>query len=522
MVTKYQKPKTTRRRVRNPISTFRGGVNVPVDFVKFRPAEGGLVRFSVRNKLMPIGGNLLTEVRGEVISVFVPTQAIHALKHPAESMAGSTEFIRQELEDGTPLFDLEAEGAISKKARINPMSIGGTKKVCESLRLAYLAANNLLRQSMYVKATLVTSSETAILPALISQTALQRMNGVLDPEDRVDGMVDFNGSVTIGGDATLNANISLNDSRSYTGQTTRNAAGSTTTSGEHTSLGVMNDTSGAWDNTIDVSGLTGAIAGGGISLKDFYLAENMDKLTRAMRQIVDANPEHGEEMVTRWAHGLSVEGGKMPRVVYRKEFTFGGQVKEAMDGANLEKYDTNLQGGLDVSLPVPATELGGVLVTMVAVKPDEVMLSRPDPDFTDEWTLNNFVADEQKKWDPQPVTVRQMYSDCLQADETNIAFYEGLNHHKKTFIDYGFSRDIDTNEVANKSAVWQVEIPVSVTPDNVLYPTNLDHYPFRDSAGDVVHCNVMSNATIATNMIFGATPVEELAQIETDNIFEDA
>ena len=60
------------------------------------------------------------------------------------------------------------------------------------------------------------------------------------------------------------------------------------------------------------------------------------------------------------------------------------------------------------------------------------------------------------------------------------------------------------------------------TPESVIYPDDLAHYPFADQLAEVCTYTISSVATVRTPMIFGPTPVEELAQIETDDIFEDA
>jgi hypothetical protein len=63
---------------------------------------------------------------------------------------------------------------------------------------------------------------------------------------------------------------------------------------------------------------------------------------------------------------------------------------------------------------------------------------------------------------------------------------------------------------------------MSVTPESILYPATLDHYPFIDNLAEVCTYTCTSVSVINTPLIFGPTPVEELAAIEDENVFDDA
>ena len=57
------------------------------------------------------------------------------------------------------------------------------------MHVSHNAAVNFLRQRKYVKATTLLAGNTLSTPALIGQTMLDRLNGVLDPDDRINGKV---------------------------------------------------------------------------------------------------------------------------------------------------------------------------------------------------------------------------------------------------------------------------------------------------------------------------------------------
>lgn len=522
----YQSTRNVRRESRTLVGRFRGGKLVPVMAVPVRGNEGGMLSQTVSFELDPIAGRMITPITAELTSVFVPVQAIDAIKDPAAAYAGMTEVIREKMLSGNPLFGLENEGEISKRCGVNPRSIGGVKKVNQMVRLAHNAAVNYLRQRKYVKATLLLHSNTALTPALISQTVLERLNGVLDPDDRINGAVQLDlptmklpvTGIGMGGSGgVVNAAYSPAAGQiKETGATGMRNATVTSLASEKANP-VMEVVGGA---PAIFARLNGGSAGN-VSLTDFYNAEKMDKLTRVMREIVDSNPEYGEEMVLRWAHGLSVDSGRIPFIVAQKTAIFGRQIVGATDktGIEADTMRSDMLTQLSFAVPIPRTELGGIVITFASIKPDETISSQPHPYLSDVWGAENFVADELAL-DPVPVTIRELDSDCSAAQESTVTLYTGLNALKQAYISYGLSRQLDPTTVENKTAVWQLEVPLSVTPDSILYPENLDHYPFSDQLAEVCTYVVSSNAVIQTPTIFGPTPVEELAVIGTNDLFE--
>lgn len=499
----YQQIRNTRSEPRHEVGTFRGGKLAPVMAVPFLGAESGIVNQVVHLELDPIAGRMITEITAEIVSVFVPAQAADALKNPEEDFAGSSEVFRQKMVSGAPVFGLEDETEVSKRLGVIPRSISGEKKVNEIARLSHNVAVNYLRRRKFVDALQLDKNSTAMTPALLGQTVLKRLNGVLDPEDRLNGQVMFETP-----ELNLPVHFKHKDTTSMPGFGLV-ASSNTQRSGD--------GGGGFVDPQIFAEF---AASSNGISLKDFYEAEHQDSLTRKMRQLVDDNPEFGEDMLNYWVHGLSVNTGKLPFVVYQQSHAFGSGVVRGMDGASLDVLQSNHAETLQFTAPIPASEFGGVLITFVSVKPDEALAAQPHPILSTEWGARNHVADELAI-DPVPVTIRDLYADCAVADEATVALYVGNNGLLKTYMSYGFNRNLNKNTVANKSAIWQLEVPMSVTPESVIYPEDLDHYPFSDQEAEVVRYNVSSNCQIQSPIIFGPTPIEELAVIDSSDLFEE-
>lgn len=522
----FQKTRNTRREARTLVGRFRGGKLAPVMATAVRGNEGGMLSQNITLELDPIAGRMITPITGELISVFVPVQAIDALKDPSAAYAGMTEVLREKLLTGNPLFTLENENEISKRCGVNPQSIGGSKKVNQMVRIAHNAAVNYLRQRKYDKATLLDYTNTAVTPAIISQTVLERLNGVLDPDDRINGAVQLElptmqlpvTGIGINSAATA---VVTNQSVLETGQnTTQTFARAVVNNGTNPNNTFL-ELNGATMRPAVYANLNGTTAGN-VSLTDFYNAERMDALTRKMREIVDANPEYGEEMVLRWAHGLNVDNAKLPFVLAEKSEMFGRSLVGATDSVGIanETIRSDMMLQMSFTVPVPKTELGGVIITFATLKPDETLSGQPHPFLSKNWGVDNFVADELAL-DPVPVTIRELDADCLTSQETTVALYTGYNQLKATYVDYGLNRHLDPTTVANKTALWQIKLPMSVTPDSILYPETLEHYPFADQAAEVCTYTISSQLVLQTPMQIGPTPVETLAVINSENLFED-
>ncbi len=509
----YQTPKNVRREARSRTGRFRGGKLNPVMAVGIRGNEGGVLSQTLTLELDPIPGRLITEISAEMISVAVPVQAIDAIKDPNAAYAGMTEVIREKLLSGNPLFGLENEGEISKRCKVNPRSIGGQKRVNEMIRLAHNAAVNFLRQRKYVNATLLAHTNAAVTPAIMGKTVLERLNGVLDPDDRINGSVQLN-------IPTMSLPV-FGVARQTATNNTSSAAAIQRDPANPDTVAITGGGNGLWVSDQVYAQLNGVFAGD-VSLTDIYNAEKRDQLVRTMRQIMDENPEYGQEMILRWAHGLSVDAGKTPWIIAEETRVFGKSIVPAMDSAGVQNdvMRSDMALTMDFTVPIPRTELGCIIITFAVIKPDETLSDQPHPILSDVWGLDNFVADELAL-DPVPVTIRELDSECTIGQENTVSMYTGLNALKQTYVDYGLSRQLNPSTVQSKTAIWQLKIPMSVTPDTILYPENLTHYPFADQTAEVCTYTIATAATIQTPMTFGPTPVEELAVIETEDLFEE-
>lgn len=505
---RFQQASSVRREFRAPSGRFRGGLLVPVMAVPVRGNEGGMLSQSLAVEADPIIGRMITPMTLELVSVFAPVQAIDAIKDPAAAYAGMTEVIRQKLLTGNPLFNLENEGEISRRCGVQPRSISGAKRVNEMVRLSYNVAVNYLRRRKFHKAAILTHTNTVLSPAILGSTVLERLNGVLDPDERINGAVQLDlpaMQLPVTGISMTNPGGGTTNPANMTQSGAATSINNSVTGGSVTIQSNIFATLNAQTNAVNIG--------------DFYNAETTDRLIRTMDKIVKDNPEHGQDMVMAWAHGLNVESGDQPWVIAERSITLNQDMVGAVDSAGVtnETRRSDLGGQIGFAVPIPRTELGGIIITFAVVKPDETIATQPHPILSDVWGVDNFVA-QTLALDPVPVTFRDLDSECLTAQEGNIAFWTGLNELKRAYVHYGFNRHVTPATMTNKMTIWQLQVPLSVTPSSVLYPATLPHTPFVDQTAtyEPFMYSIESNAVFKTPMIFGPTPVETL-EIITNN-----
>lgn len=513
--------RNSRRESRHLAGRFRGGKMVPVGAFAVLGGESAVIQQRMTVELDAIAGRLITPTSLRFTMAFVPVEACDALLNADDENAGVREVIRRKLSAGETLFGLEAESDISKLCGINPRSVSGDKKVNSIVRIAYNAAVNYMRQRLYTYATLLTHSNTAVVPALLSATALQRLNGVLEPDERINGAVQLDipsMDLPVRG-IWQNNNTNVSGAAAYSSQADEILVNHT--GGAH-GLRFKRKEGNPAGTDLDIYAELDGLMAGGVSLTDFYNAEKMDQITRRMRDIIDANPVEGEEAVLRWALGLQLEAGKEPVILTQREVFLQAGYKEATDAAGImdETMISRVGGQIQISQVIPQTELGGIVMCLAEVKPDEALDEQPHPILSDSWGPINQVADELKL-DPVKVIQRDLSSSVLTADEAKVAFYTGHNELKRAYVSYGYNRLIDLDEVETKNTIWQYAVPTSVTPENINYPETLDHYPFLDALADVVNYALETTLVVSTPMFFGPTPVEKVGIIDDENLFGD-
>lgn len=523
---RFDKARSQRRESWMVPGQTRLGKMVPVGIAAFLPGESGVLRQAVDVELEPIAGRLITDISAKVTTVAVPIPAIYWHQHQQDEHADNVEMLRKRMIAGEDIFPLEEESDISKLLRIPPRSVGGQPRVSMVARAAYNAAAEFLRKEKYRDAEPVEPVNGGILPALVSWSVMERMNGVLDPEDNLNGNVSLTGSAPVVGfgvrvstmpDTETNVSVRESDGtqRSMTSWKVTDPADTDGGAGAQFFVEQQMDGVDRYPNVRAV--LNGSTS---LSVKQFYQAQRLDELTRFLNAVVYNNPQHGADLVARIVHGVNIENGRMPFKVFEREVALNRGMKSAMDGASLDMEQTNTYGRIDYTTIIPRHDLGMVVITLLEVKPQEAIESQPHPVLTKPWTLHNHAMDTMAV-DPVPVYGADLAAHGtpgLAGNEGNVAFYVGNNHILRDYMNAGWNYTIDPSTVDAKSAMCQYALPTSVNPQSILYPVDDTgfHYPFADNGPSAKPANYAcrTQVNIATPYQWGPTPLEELSELE--------
>jgi len=514
---------SVRREYQHSSDRFKIAKLAGIMAVPFGPNESGLLHQTANFELDPVAGHMRSDMFAKVSLLFIPFQCIRQCMLPDDPTAGITEVIRQIAMDRAPLLptELEGESDITKMMNIVPMSVSGAKRLSPVARIAYNAAVNYLRKSRYIYATEVAYSNGSLTPAIIEETVLDKFNAALNPDEHINGNVKLRLSKT---DAPLKGFTQWNNQNATVGDAKFTAAATgITVQGSASGFTIKRKTGNPAGTELDVWADLSDVAAEGISLVDLYNAERADKLVRSMAALYEKDPWNGEESILRWVLGLKTDTGQQPFVLYENRVRIADLRKNATDAVGLqdEVMMSYHLSQFDYKIPVPATELGGIVVTLAQVTPDETLQMQPHPILSRPWEVPNYAA-ESMLLDPELVVAREVQADiALQADETDPLFYTGRNELKRNYVRIGFSRGVDLETVDSKTVMYQYAIPAGVTPDNILYPANFSQYPFLDQNADVVEFGIISRATINTPLFFGPSPVEKLDIIDDEDLFGD-
>jgi hypothetical protein len=508
--------RNTKNRGKTVMNKMKPGKLQPIFMQSFKAGEGGVVSFNLNIELEPIQGRCITPINAELFAVCVPVEAMVALKYPDDEYAGLREIIADKMANRQPIFDLgDGETEISQSCRINPIRVGNQLRVTDEPRLAHACAVNFLRRRVYYKASQIDAGDYTITPAIIRETVLQRYNGVLDPDDRINGRIDFQLPTIVMPVEGVGAEMTPTFGQTPQGVMEADGVASqfqdaknfnSTTAGTRVYLKMKAD-----GVTPDITATLNGVSAGSVSSTDFYQAKEMDRLVRAMDEIVQQYPQHGQEMILRWVAGLSINNGNVPWSLGDRYWSLNRTTSAATDavGVNQDVMRTDYAGVVSMRLPVPPSELGCCVVVFLTIKPEEVVKDQPDPDFTQTITGRNHAA-EMMDIDPKSVLLRQMDVNVPTGLETQIAFWTALSALDQSYTDYGLARNLPENSVTNRTLFWNYYLPLSVTPDNVVYPASILAYPFVDQTGDICTYTVSYQSIISTMQQFGPAPVEDI------------
>lgn len=232
----------------------------------------------------------------------------------------------------------------------------------------------------------------------------------------------------------------------------------------------------------------------GISLADIDKARTTQAFAK-LRTLYAGNDATGfdndDTIVAELMQGFKVpeDQFKRPWLLDSKKSIIGMAERHASDGANLDKSVSTGRAAAALSINVPATDTGGVIIVTVEVVPE-----RLDERQSDEWLhitgtseLPDALRDVQR---PEPVDiVRSRRLDARHTTPSLLYGYEPMNdvwNRSATRLGGAFYQEDPNNPFTEqRSAIWQTSIvDPAFTENHYIVPEDFPHDVFSDTTAD--------------------------------------
>lgn len=250
-----------------------------------------------------------------------------------------------------------------------------------------------------------------------------------------------------------------------------------------------------------------------VSLSNIELARKTQAFAALRRQY---NGHSDEYIIDLLMDGIEIPDAswKQPMLLSDETTVFGMSKRYASDGASLTEHVVSGATMLDVRWSVPRVNVGGIIMMVVEIAPEQLFERQRDPYIhcSSVSQLPQFLRDTL---DPEKVEVVQnQYVDVDHDTPTGTFGYAPLNHMwAKSMPRVGgkfFRPDVDGAFDEDRQRIWAVETKNPVLSTDFYLCTTMNYKPFviTDSSIDHFECLVRGEVNIRGNTVFGGLLVE--------------
>lgn len=512
--------KTTRKDTAVLMTSARAGVVVPVAYVPLLPGDSasGAVGIDIQLKEMP--RPLLNGVSANIQAWFVPKSAHPRFAGRDELMHSWTGEKIKTLgtadRDPPPYFvnvsgankDIAVKSDLFKKLGIHiPSNVAPNADLIDAFCLIYnfrLAAHSSrLKRRKYF--TEDVAEATSLPPAFWPSSRLARV--VPDYERAlVVGALDLDvvaGRLPISGIGNANAGTAGTTTSVAVRETGGNKTYPRAMNLDHDDSGmhVLTNSSGLPQIFAEMSGHSVSV-----SLADIDKARTTQAFAK-LRTAYAGNDATGfdndDTIVAHLMQGLPVPDDqfKRPWLLDSQRVPVGFAERHATDGASLDQSVTLGRASARLSLNVPVTDVGGMIIVTVEVLPERIDERMSDA-YLNALTVDklpNALRDSQRT---EPVDlVLNHRIDARHATPNGLYGYEPMNDvWNRDFTRLGgeFFMSIPGGGFKeNRSNIWQTEIKnPNFTKTHYLAPAPFPHGVFADTKGDAFEAVIRHSVSI--------------------------
>lgn len=507
-------PRSMRRHNARAITSLAAGKSAPIfcsGLLREDAIRSGRMRFQF--EMMETAEIIMNPINVRVMAYFVPMLAL-------ERFQGSMDILNKSymgepsVEGGAviPYLETHAFGAHGANAIYKSLGLHG--RPGQLVNTAYLESYNLIqnfrRKNRSPKLSLRNRLETTIAPAFWLHEQFKHVVPNFD-QAAIDGEVPLN--VTDAMMPVRGIGFRGSPSLSTGGSEYRETDGSKYTGnrvpGSSSDIGFAH----AGTGTAMLPEIFAELQANGItvSLSNIELA----KRTAAFAQMRKQYTGHSDEwLIDLLMQGISIpdQAWKHPMLIGERSTIVGMSKRYATDSGNLSESAVNGVSFVDMSVQLPRIPMGGVVMVLAEITPEQLFERQTDPYFVAS-SVEDFPDALRDELDPVKVmTVPNEYVDVLHSQPDATFGYAPNNYMWNITaprVGGKFLRPVsNTTFDEDRQRIWSAETVDPTLAEDFYLCTQLHQKPFAVSTGDTFECVTLGELFIEGNTQFGTPLIE--------------
>lgn len=530
-------PRTMRRQSARGITSLPAGKMVPIaafPILREDAVKSGRLRFSFEQ--METAEVLMNSINVRMMAYFVPMLALDRFNGSMDQLNLSYEG-KPPVEGAAvvPYIEQAAFGAHGSNLIYKYIGLHG--RPTQMVNTAYLEAYNQIwnfrAKNRSPDLALRTRLQSDLAPAFWAHEQFRHMVPDFD-QAIIDGEVPLNvvnANMPVRGIGLLNNSVTQTVTRYETGGGSVTGPGwfvrdgGTTPGVGQTHVAIGSDVYGAPNvfAELQANGIT-------VSLSNIEMARKTQAFAELRRQY----NQHDDYIINLLMDAISIpeQAFKQPMLLSEKRTIFGQSKRYASDAGNLTESVVNGMTALDMSIQLPRVNMGGVIMVVAEITPDQLFERQEDP-FLTALSVDDLPQYLRDTLDPEKVdVVKNGRLDASHANPNATFAYEPLNGRWN--IDTPRVGGLFHRPTANTSfdedrqRIWAVETLNPTLSTDFYLCTNMHTKPFVVTNRDPFEVVSQGDIYIEGNTVFGGHLVEAtndyqevLAEVPQNRIEKD-
>lgn len=506
-------PRSIRRHNARAITSLQAGKSVPIlasGLLREDAVRSGRLRFQF--EMMETAEIIMNPINVRVLAYFVPMLAM-------DRFQGSMDILNRSYKgeppmDGEtpiPYIETAAFGAHGANAIYKALGLHGRpdQMVNTAYVEAYNQIQNFRRKNRSPKLALRTRLQNDLAPAFWLHEQFKHVVPNFD-QAAVDGEVPLN---VVDAKMPVKGIGHTSGAFDQVNATVRESDGSTVvyprsyaTNGAN--VRILGDA--ATDGfpqifaELQANGIT-------VSLANIELA----KRTAAFAQLRKQYTGHSDEwLIDLLMQGITIpeQAFKQPMLIGERSTIVGMSKRYATDAGNLAESAVNGATFIDLSLQLPRVPMGGVIMVLAEITPEQLFERQTDP-FLVAQTVDDFPDALRDELDPVKVmTVPNEYVDVLHTAPSGTFGYAPNNYMWNVTAPRAggkFLRPVSNTAFdEDRQRIWSAETVDPTLAEDFYLCTQLHQKPFAVTTGDNFEVVTMGELFIEGNTQFGTPLIE--------------